>query len=66
MFVVVNMETRKVLTYAAGDRRVYGCEDIAKDHAAYAQTFKGHPHQVLHISNVVIDSLGRERAPWVH
>ena len=64
MYVIVNMETRNILAYRQGDMRVYGNESAARDQAEYAQTFKNHPHQVLHVSNHVLDSLGREEVPW--
>lgn len=68
MFVIADLETRKVLAYKDGTRIVYGSEELARNHAGTAQELSQHPHAVMHLLGIGsgnINSLGRQTAPWL-
>lgn len=64
MYFIVNLETRNALTYPAGDRFIEANEEVAKGKAMRAQQMLDVPCEVVPISNVGNDALGREVAPW--
>ena len=65
MFYIVNFESRTKYAYRDGSPIIYGSEELAKDHARFAQELTGFPHRVMHISEVVTSSLRTSRAPWI-
>lgn len=55
MYFIVNLETRAVQTYAAGDRIVYGNKESANNAAQYMELATNYPHAVMPVAS-----------PWVH
>ena len=67
MFCVVDLESRRVICYADGARRVYACEENAKQYAAALE--QHNPRGVVNITSALddrINSLGRWPTVYGH
>lgn len=64
MMVIANLETRRVITYKAGDVMRFTVADLAMACAQRAEALSGAPHAVVHESDATA-GLSREVAPWL-